>query len=108
MAGNIALKGVSAYRGGDFPRPAVAVIAYTGQTLWSMDLSPSFITVASNDRIVNVTTVEKRVENMRKAGVEIEYHRYLSAGHEFGTGKGTDAWGWIDLAVHFWEKYLLK
>jgi acetyl esterase/lipase len=108
MVGNIALRSVSAYGGGNIPRPAVAVIAYTGQTSWSKDFSPSFITVASNDRIVNVNTVDKRVENLRKAGVEVEYCRYQSAGHGFGTGKGTDADGWIDLAVRFWEKYLLK
>ncbi|MFL7892484.1 MAG: alpha/beta hydrolase [Anaerolineales bacterium] len=32
MAGNIAFNGVSAYGGGDLPRPAKVVIAYTGQS----------------------------------------------------------------------------
>ncbi len=85
MAGNIALDGVSAYGGGDLPKPAAAVIAYTGQSSYSSDFSPAFITVAANDAIANVHTVERRVENLRNAGVEVEYRRYQSAGHGFGS-----------------------
>jgi acetyl esterase/lipase len=106
MAGNIALNGVSAYGGGNLPKPATVVIAYTGQTSWSEDFSPSFITVAANDGIANVNTVEKRVENLRNAGVDVEYRRYQSAGHGFGLGTGTDAEGWLDLAVRFWQRHI--
>jgi len=106
MAGNIALDGVSAYGGEDLPKPAAAIIAYTGQSSYSGDFSPAFITVAANDRIVNVTTVERRVDNLRKAGVNVEYHRYERAGHGFGLGTGTDAEGWLDLAVQFWLSHI--
>ncbi len=106
MAGNIALNGVSAYGGGSLPKPATAVIAYTGQSSWSRDFSPAFITVAANDGIANVNTVEKRVENLRNAGVDVEYRRYQSAGHGFGLGTGTDAEGWVDLAVKFWQRHI--
>ncbi len=106
MAGNIALNGVSAYGGENPPKPATVVIAYTGQSSWSEDFSPSFITVAANDGIVNVSTVDRRVENLRNAGVDVEYHRYQSAGHGFGLGTGTDAEGWLDLAVQFWQRHM--
>ena len=106
MAGNIALNGVAAYGGENIPKPAVAVIAYTGQSTWSKDFSPSFITVAANDGIAYVNTVEARVENLRNAGVDVEYRRYESAGHGFGLGTGTDAAGWLDLAVIFWQRHL--
>ena len=106
MVGNIALSGVSVYGGGNLPKPATAVIAYTGQSSWSEDFSPSFITVAANDGIVNVTTVDRRVENLRNAGVDVEYRRYQSAGHGFGLGTGTDAEGWLDLAVKFWQQHI--
>jgi acetyl esterase/lipase len=106
MAGNIALSGVAAYGGGNLPKPATAVIAYTGQTTYSSDFSPAFITVAANDGIANVNTVERRVENLRNAGVEVEYRRYQSAGHGFGLGTGTDAEGWLDLAVRFWQGHI--
>ncbi len=106
MAGNIALNGVSAYGGGNLPKPATAIIAYTGQSTYSSDFSPAFITVAANDGIVNVDAVETRVENLRNVGVEVEYHRYQSAGHGFGLGTGTDAEGWVDLAVQFWQRHM--
>ena len=105
MVGGIALNGVSAYGGGNLPKPATAVIAYTGQSSYSSDFSPAFITVAANDRIANVNTVERRVENLKNAGVDVEYRRYENAGHGFGLGTGTDAEGWVDLAVQFWQRH---
>lgn len=106
MAGNIALNGVEAYGAGNLPKPATAVIAYTGQSSYSSDFSPAFITVAANDGIANVNTVERRVQNLRNAGVEVEYRRYRTAGHGFGLGVGSDAEGWLDLAVDFWKKHI--
>jgi acetyl esterase/lipase len=108
MVGNIALRGVSGYGGGDLPRPAAVVIAYTGQSTYSIDFPPTFMTVSADDRIANVATVERRVENLRNAGVEVEYRRYRNAGHGFGLGVGTDAEGWVGHAVDFWEKHLPK
>ncbi len=106
MAGNIALNGVSFYGGVTISKPATAVIAYTGQSSYSSDFSPAFITVAANDRIANINTVERRVENLKNSGVEVEYRRYESAGHGFGLGTGTDAEGWLDLAVKFWKRHI--
>ena len=106
MVGNIALDGVSAYGGDNLPKPATAVIAYTGQSTFSSDFPPTFITVAANDGIVNVNTVERRVANLRDAGVEVEYRRNETAGHGFGLGTGTDARGWLDQAVRFWQRYI--
>jgi len=106
MVGNIALHGVSAYGGGNLPKPATAVIAYTGQSSYSSDFSPAFITVAANDGIANVNTVERRIENLKNAGVDVEYRRYENAGHGFGLGTGTDAEGWVDLAVQFWQRHI--
>jgi acetyl esterase/lipase len=106
MVGNIALNGVAAHGGGNLPKPALVVIAYTGQSSFSEDFPPTFITVSANDGIANAAVVDKRVENLRKAGVEVEYRRYRTAGHGFGLGIGTDAEGWLDNAVRFWERHL--
>jgi acetyl esterase/lipase len=106
MVGNIALNGVSRYGLGDLPAPATVVIAYTGQSSYSDNFPPTFITVSANDAIANAAVVDMRVENLRNAGVEVEYRRYRTAGHGFGLGTGTDAEGWLDHAVRFWEKHL--
>jgi acetyl esterase/lipase len=106
MVGNIALRGVSDYSGGsDLPKPATVVIAYTGQSGYSSNFPPTFITVSADDGIANVATVERRVQNLRDAGVEVEYRRYRNAGHGFGLGVGTDAEGWIGYAVEFWRNH---
>jgi acetyl esterase/lipase len=106
MAGNIALSGVSSYGSDSLPKPAAVVIAYTGQANYSSDFPPAFIAVAANDRILNVDTVERRVVNLRNADVDVEYRKYQTAGHGFGLGTGTDAEGWLDLAVSFWQRYI--
>lgn len=108
MVGNIALSGVPRYGGGNLPKPATVVIAYTGQSSYSSNFPPTFITVSANDGIANVSTVERRVENLRNAGVEVEYRRYRDAGHGFGLGVGTDAEGWIEDAIKFLESHLAK
>jgi acetyl esterase/lipase len=108
MVGNIALSGVSGYGGGNLPKPSTVVIAYTGQSSYSGNFPPTFITVSEDDRIANVSTVERRIENLRKAGVEVEYRRYRNASHGFGLGVGTDAEGWIAYAIKFWGRQLSK
>ncbi len=105
MAGNIVLRGGVAY-GGDLPKPAAVVLAYTGQSDVSADFPPAFVTVSEDDPIARVTTVETRVRNLRSAGVDVEYHRYRNAGHGFGLGVGTDAEGWVEHAVRFWRRYI--
>jgi acetyl esterase/lipase len=106
MVGNIALSGVAAYKGDDLPKPSTIVIAYTGQSSFSADYPPTFITVSADDPIADVLSVDVRVKNLRKVGVEVEYRRYLTAGHGFGIGTGTDADGWLNHALRFWEKHL--
>jgi acetyl esterase/lipase len=108
MVGNIALSGVTAYGGGNLPKPATVVIAYTGQSSYSGNFPPTFITVSANDGIANASTVERRVENLRNAGVEVEYRKYKNAGHGFGLGVGTDAEGWMNDAIQFWKSHMSK
>ncbi len=108
MVGNIALSGVPRYGGGNLPKPATVVIAYTGQSSYSSNFPPTFIAASANDGIANVSTVDRRVENLRNAGVEVEYRGYRKAGHGFGLGVGTDAEGWIEYAIQFWESHLAK
>jgi acetyl esterase/lipase len=106
MAGNIALTGVPSYGGGNIPKPASVIIAYTGQSSFSSNFPPTFITISADDPIANITVVERRVTNLRNSGIDVEYQKYLHAGHGFGLGAGTDAEGWLALAVRFWEKHI--
>lgn len=108
MVGNIAFHGVAAYGGGNLPKPAAAVIVYTGQSTYSSDFPPTFISVSDDDPIANASGVDARVRNLKTAGVKVDYHRYKRAGHGFGLGIGTDAEGWVGDAVEFWKSNLSK
>jgi acetyl esterase/lipase len=98
--------GVAGYGGGNLPQPATVVIAYTGQSSYSARFPPTFMTVSADDQIANVSRVDRRVQNLKNAGVEVDYRRFKEAGHGFGLGIGTDAAGWLQQAIQFWKNHL--
>jgi acetyl esterase/lipase len=48
------------------------------------------------------------VAALRRAGTDVEYHKYPGVGHGFGLGVGTSAEGWIADAVGFWARQITK
>jgi acetyl esterase/lipase len=104
MAAAIGSHGVARFGGGDLPKPSAVVMAYTGHSEYSASEPPTFVVVGEQDRIAPPSAMERRVAALRKAGTEVEFHRYPGLGHGFGTGAGTSAEGWLDHAVRFWEK----
>lgn len=105
MVGNIAMYGASSF-GYDVPKPVTAVIVYTGQTSYSANFPPTFLAVSADDGIASASVMEQRARNLRGAGVDVEFHKFQSAGHGFGVGTGTDAEGWMDDAVRFWKRHI--
>jgi acetyl esterase/lipase len=108
MVANIASHGTARFGGADLPNPCMVVIAYTGHSTFSKNDPPAFVMVSEDDRIVNVSIVEKRLQGLRNAGIDVAFQKYKNAGHGFGLGVGTDAEGWIEDAVRFWEKHLYR
>jgi acetyl esterase/lipase len=106
MAAQIGSYGPAGYGSYDPPRPRVVVMAYTGHSSFTRNDPPTFVVQGENDGIVNVSTVDRRVDAMRNAGIEVEYHKYRNVSHGFGLGIGTDAEGWTEYAVKFWEKHI--
>ena len=106
MVGNIAYYGVDAFGAGNYPKPVTTVIAYTGQSSYDKSFPATFITVSADDWIANVSTVERRVQNLKNAGVTVSYQRYKNAGHGFGLGTDTDAEGWLYQAIDFWKSQI--
>lgn len=43
---------------------------------------------------------------MSALGMDTEFHKYPNLGHGFGLGIGTDAEGWIEDAIKFWETHM--
>jgi acetyl esterase/lipase len=104
MAAAIGSHGVAKFRGDDVPKPSTVVMAYTGHSEYSVNEPPAFVVVGERDGIAPPSIMERRVGALRKAGTNVEFHRFAGLGHGFGPGIGTRAEGWLERAVRFWEK----
>lgn len=94
------------------PSPAAAMLAYSGW--YDEDFAgcygtqpPTFFAYVKEDKVIgeqNVKDIEKTIDIMKNLDKDIEVRAYDHAYHGFGTGAGTDADGWMDEAISFWEK----
>lgn len=106
MAARIGSYGATAYGGDELPRPGTVIMAYTGHTDFTRGDPPTFAVVGDRDGIASPSTMERRVNAMRSAGIDVEFHKYQNVGHGFGLGHGTNAEGWFEDAVRFWEAHM--
>lgn len=106
MAADLGAFGAAAFGGDRVPRPAAIVMAYTGHDRYTENDPPTFAVVSQDDPIASPSVMACRIAALDAAGVAAEFHLYRNAGHGFGIGTGTDAEGWVELAVRFWEKHL--
>lgn len=103
MAAELGSYGPSGFGGGDLPRPGTVVMQYTGHSEYTKNDPPTYVCVGTSDGIANWRTMENRLNAMSALGIPTEFHAYEGLPHGFGLGTGTEAEGWINDAVHFWE-----
>ncbi len=97
----------SAYFGGDdLPKPSTVVMQYTGHSDYTENDPPTYVCIGENDGIASPQAMERRVNALKAAGIDTEFHLYPNLGHGFGLGIGTSAEGWVDDAARFWEKHI--
>jgi acetyl esterase/lipase len=106
MAAAIGSNGAAAFGGDDLPKPSAVVMAYTGHSAYRSQEPPTFVVVGEQDGIAPPSVMERRVAALRRAGTQVEFHRYRDLGHGFGPGTGTTAQGWLDDAVRFWRRVI--
>jgi acetyl esterase/lipase len=106
MAASIGSHGAARFGGAFLPRPAAVVMLYSGHSDLAPPEPPTFVAVGEADGIARPAVMEQRVAALRRAGTDVENHRYPSVGHGFGLGIGTSAEGWIVKAVDFWVKHM--
>jgi acetyl esterase/lipase len=106
MAASIGSHGAASFGGRSLPAPSTVVMLYTGHTEVGAKEPPTFVAAGGSDGIAPPAVMERRVAALRRAGTEVEYHRYPGAGHGFGLGVGTSAEGWIADAIRFWAKQI--
>ncbi len=108
MAAAIGSRGVAHFGGDDRPKPSTVVMAYTGHADSVSDEPPTFVVVGEQDGIAPPSAMERRIADLRRAGTEVEYHKFQNLGHGFGLGTGTSAEGWIEDAIRFWARFTKK
>jgi enterochelin esterase-like enzyme/acetyl esterase/lipase len=106
MAANLGSYGTAYYGGDDLPRAGAVIMQYTGHSDYRESDPPTFACVGKNDGIANWQTMKTRIDAMSALGIPTEFHAYEGLGHGFGLGTGTDAEGWLDLAVRFWRRHM--
>jgi dipeptidyl aminopeptidase/acylaminoacyl peptidase len=79
---------------------------YTGHLDYTENDPPTFAAIGVNDGIASWRTMERRVNALKAADIDTEFHVYPNLGHGFGLGGGTTAEGWLDKASAFWEKHI--
>ncbi len=104
MAAFIGTHGVAAFGGDDLPKPTAVVMAYTAHSDHSGSEPPTYVVVGSDDGIAPPSSMESRIAELKRLGTQVEYRKFASVGHGFGTGTGTSAEGWVTEATRFWER----
>lgn len=87
-------------------RPATVVMGYTGHSEYTLQDPPTYVVIGENDGIASPAVMHRRVEALKAAGIDAEFHLFPNLRHGFGLGIGTSAEGWIDGAVKFWERHM--
>ena len=106
VVANISANGAKAYGGKTGIRPRAVVMAYTGHAGYSENDAPTFSIVGENDYIADPEVMRRRAQKMNGLGIPVAFKVVAGLGHGFGIGTGTNAEGWIEEAVRFWEKQL--
>lgn len=55
-----------------------------------------------NDGIASGHVMERRINILKRQGLDVEFYKYPSLGHGFGLEIHTSAKRWIKDAIHFW------
>lgn len=95
--------GPAAFGGDDLPRPGAVVMQYTGHSEYTTADPLTFACAGEQDGIANWRVMQRRIDALAAAGIPVEFHHYPTLGHGFGLGIGTEAEGWLEEAVAFWE-----
>lgn len=104
MAAYLGSYGPGGFGGPELPRAGAVIMQYTGHSQYSRQDPPTFVCVGGRDGIADWRVMKRRLECLQTYGIDTEFHMYPHMPHGFGLGLGTEAEGWFDEAVCFWER----
>ena len=103
MAAWLGSYGPAAFGGDDLPQPGAVIMQYTGHSDYTENDPPTFACVGESDGIASWHIMQQRIQALSDLGIPTEFHHYPGLPHGFGLGTGTDAEGWLEQAVAFWQ-----
>ena len=106
MAADLGSCGAGRVGGSDVPKSAAVIMAYAGHDWMTREDPPTFSVASMDDPIADHRFTQARTKALKDAGIDAEILIFGHAGHGFGAGHGTDAEGWVDEALRFWERRL--
>ena len=104
MAAWLGTYGTESFGEKSYPRPAAVIVNYTGLSEVTGAEPPTYSAVGTSDGIANWRTMQSRINGIKANGTDAEIEVFEGLPHGFGIGTGTNAEGWLDRAVAFWER----
>ena len=104
MAAWLGSYGTEAFGEQAYPAPAAVIMQYTGLSEVTGAEPPTYACVGTNDGIASYRSMEYYISRIQENGTDAEIQVFDGLWHGFGLGEGTDAEGWLDNAVSFWER----
>ena len=106
MADRVGTNGTAAYGEKAYPQPAIVVTQYTGLSEVTGNEPPTYANVGTEDYIADAQVMQGRIDAIKANGTDAEIEIFDGLSHGFGLGQGTDAEGWVNHAVSFWEEHM--
>lgn len=89
-----------------YPRPSAVIMQYTGLSAVTGNEPPTYACVGTSDYIADASIMENRIRKIKANGIDAQIDIFKGLPHGFGLGEGTNAQGWINHAIKFWEKQI--
>lgn len=105
MAANLGSYGTEGYGEAKLPKAAAIVMQYTGHQDFTKDDPPTYANAGRKDLWHLDRAMEARYQAMKAAGIPVELKIYESLPHGYALGVGTEAEGWHEEAIAFWEAH---
>lgn len=104
------------YKAHGLPAPAAMVLVYSGwydpdYAPYYGSVPPTYFAWLPKDDVIgadNIHGIQDYIAALDELGIPHEEDAFYEARHGFGEGRGTDAEGWIQKAVAFWEKQRIE
>lgn len=104
MAAWLGNYGTEPFIGKNYPRPSAVIMQYTGLSEVTGNEPPTYNCVGTNDGIASYRTMQNRINKIKENKTDAEIEIFEGLPHGFGLGEGTNAEGWINNAIKFWER----